>query len=433
MSQTHRDLCRGMSYPPSLPSRKGGGCIHPARCVHSDLTTAVSWSGLAGTAGRGCQSLAPPAIAAAAAEPRFEAPNTRKNRWEGRHLPTGRYAARCMGRGTEERAQSGAAQTMDARIVPAHGGRHEQRSSTWHAIQDLDAANGQLSLSPPTAARSRRRGNGGAATCRPWGRDAHRRGASPVGRGDDRRRPPPPRRGWPSHCQTGRAPRVAAAKTATPTAGTCPIRGGGAEPRGPPTHTPALAAPTLVARGGAAPAPPLFPVPYPSSESAMCAGGPLGGRPRSLTCPGWCRHRPHLIFLGSVAARSSPPPRARAAVPAQPRGRGGRQCRLSGALPRRAAAPLLVGAAQSSARGRRRPGRLPPFSAFFSVFFGGWGGDHPSLRAGVGVCAAPPLSGALPRLPLGVSRAPAGVGVDGGATHSGRRCALRLGWRGCAD
>lgn len=127
MSQTHRDLCRGMSYPPSLPSRKGGGCIHPARCVHSDLTTAVSWSGLAGTAGRGCQSLAPPAIAAAAAEPRFEAPNTRKNRWEGRRLPTGRYAARCMGRGTEERAQSGAAQTMDARIVPAHGGRHEQR------------------------------------------------------------------------------------------------------------------------------------------------------------------------------------------------------------------------------------------------------------------------------------------------------------------
>lgn len=208
---------------------------------------------------------------------------------------------------------------------------------------------------------------------------------------------------------------------------------GGAEPRGPPTHTPALAAPTLVARGGAAPAPPLFPVPYPSSESAMCAGGPLGGRPRSLTCPGWCRHRPHLIFLGSVAARSSPPTRARAAVPAQPRGRGGRQCRLSGALPRRAAAALLVGAAQSSARGRRRPGRLPPFSAFFSVFFGGWGGDHPSLRAGVGVCAAPPLSGALPRLPLGVSRAPAGVGVDGGATHSGRRCALRLGWRGCAD
>lgn len=100
-----------MSYPPSLPSRKGGGCIHPARCVHSDLTTAVSWSGLAGTAGRGCQSLAPPAIAAAAAEPRFEAPNTRKNRWGRRRLPTGRYAARCMGRGTEERAQSGAAQT----------------------------------------------------------------------------------------------------------------------------------------------------------------------------------------------------------------------------------------------------------------------------------------------------------------------------------
>lgn len=286
MSQTHRDLCRGMSYPPSLPSRKGGGCIHPARCVHSDLTTAVSWSGLAGTAGRGCQSLAPPAIASAAAEPRFEAPNTRKNRWEGRHLPTGRYAARCMGRGTEERAQSGAVQTMDARIVPAHGGRHEQRSSTWHAIQDLDAANGQLSLSPPTAAPSRRRGNGGAATCRPWGRDAHRRGASPVGRGDDRRRPPPPRRGWPSHCQTGRAPRVAAAKTATPTAGTCPIRGGGGRAAGTPYAHPRVSRTHTGGSGGCRPRPPSFPRPLSLLRVGHVRGRSVG-RPSPLADLSW--------------------------------------------------------------------------------------------------------------------------------------------------